>query len=656
MQYKYLKKNHPFCTLIVSIILFSISGIAEGATPKTGSKSQHVHILKLYDENNVQIDPTADNPKPYSAINTCGQCHDYEKIQHGWHFNAAGDVVDKGRPGEPWIMTDDRVGVQLPLSYRGWKGTFNPKDLKVTQWEMIRNFGRHMPGGGIGEKYAEPSEDSKWKAAGNLRIDCLTCHTADRSFDHEAWGQMIKLNNMRWAPTAAAGLGKITGAGTSLPKDADIKEGEEPEIDPARMPKVEYDLRKFDKENKVFFDVVRKPPNNRCFACHTVNEGGVQEQPKWHSDQDVHIRAGFSCVDCHTNGIEHHTVRGFKGEIHPKAPLQAASLSCAGCHLGDESEQPELQDMAGRLGAPKPVHGGIPPFHFDKLSCTVCHSGPMPKDKVGTVQTSMAHALGEVSKTKTTEDMPNIASPVYLKTGDGQVEPHRVMWPAYWGLEKDGEITAIHPDQAYRELRRVFRKRRSSSSDDKEEPAYDGYTPEQITTALETLKNEFKDAGEPVYIAGGKLYKLVAGKDEEGKETMKLDVVENHPASEPYTWAFGHNVRPARQALGVNGCTDCHSKDAPFFYATSASLGPALNDPKTVTAPLLKKNHEWQGWDASLLGMWEQSFAGHKPFKFFAWSVFAILVLVGLRYALRGLGAVLSMSCCKSSKCCAKSE
>jgi hypothetical protein len=32
-------------------------------------------------------------------------------------------------------------------------------------------------------------------------------------------------------------------------------------------------------------------------------------------------------------------------------------------------------------------------------------------------------------------------------------------------------------------------------------------------------------------------------------------------------WAFGHDVRPAAQSLGVKGCTDCHAVDSAFMFA-----------------------------------------------------------------------------------------
>ena len=39
-----------------------------------------------------------------------------------------------------------------------------------------------------------------------------------------------------------------------------------------------------------------------------------------------------------------------------------------------------------------------------------------------------------------------------------------------------------------------------------------------------------------------------------------------HEAAKPYTWAIGHNVRPAAQGLGATGCSDCHSLNSAFHF------------------------------------------------------------------------------------------
>ena len=118
----------------------------------TNSRSQYAHWIDLYDANDHRIDPTDPNAAPYSPLHTCGRCHDYEAISHGWHFNAMRQDAVHGRRGEPWVWVDTRTGTQLPLSYRGWRGTYDPHKLGISEWEFVLQFGRHMPGGGPGEQ------------------------------------------------------------------------------------------------------------------------------------------------------------------------------------------------------------------------------------------------------------------------------------------------------------------------------------------------------------------------------------------------------------------------------------------------------------------------------------------------------------------------
>ncbi|MDH5742095.1 MAG: cytochrome c3 family protein [Candidatus Aminicenantes bacterium] len=68
-----------------------------------------------------------------------------------------------------------------------------------------------------------------------------------------------------------------------------------------------------------------------------------------------------------------------------------------------------------------------------------------------------------------------------------------------------------------------------------------------------------------VYISGGLVFRL----DDEGKLSAS-----KHLAAEPVVWPLGHRVRPAQQALGINGCTDCHSEGSSFFFGQIRGSGP----------------------------------------------------------------------------------
>ncbi len=104
-------------------------------------------------------------------------------------------------------------------------------------------------------------------------------------------------------------------------------------------------------------------------------------------------------------------------------------------------------------------------------------------------------------------------------------------------------------------------------------------TEEQVKSVLEVLskKGESQDKRQSSpedeeprdldygYFSGGKLFRLGA----DGELSAA-----GHPAAGPVVWPIGHQVRPAQQSLGVNGCTDCHSGGSSFFFAKIIGNGP----------------------------------------------------------------------------------
>jgi hypothetical protein len=653
----------------ISVLVGLVAGIAAGKSnyKRTDSRSQYVHRIPLYDAQDRPIKPTDPQPSPYSPRNTCKKCHDYQQIAHGYHFG--GPSNDDGRPGEPWIWTDRRSGSQIPLSLHKWPGTYRPGDLGLTPVAFAEHFGGHLPGGNLGEPAANAdaspaaggdaggaekgSSPSRWDVTGELTIDCMLCHAASRQYSYDQWAKQVHRQNFAWAPTAALDLAKIVGVAKNLPDDFD------PTANADRAIKTQYNLEEFDADGNVFFDITGRPSNNACYACHTNREVGPAATPAWLCDGDVHIRAGMLCVDCHRNGIEHHTVRGFEGEVHPTG-LPIGTLSCRGCHMDEDepgSEHADGVSTGGRLGAPKPRHAGLPAFHFDKLSCTACHSGPQPKSAAQAFQTSMAHDLGSASQTRSDDDPPGIVAPVFRRDATGMVYPYRMTWPAFWGYLSGDEIQPANPDQVYKQLRRTLRVRRDFRSEmakvqisaeqrvevlgaeaaakpaaelsDDEQTKLDDLTAHEATKAfraklakgLAELAKASPVAGAvPVYVSGGKVYRL----NDSGKEVETF----THVAAEPLAWPLAHDVRPARYALGANGCTECHAAGATLFYGQVTPVGPAPDAAATAVAM-----YTLMGDDPTQLMAWEASFLGRDAFKLAAVLALCFMAVVGLRAA-----------------------
>jgi hypothetical protein len=668
------------------VIVSGTEGSAAGADGSrfahSDSNARFLHHIALYDANDRKITP--ESTQPYSPRTTCGRCHDYEAISHGWHFNAfLPDTVD-GRDGEPWIWTDARTGTQLPLRYRDWKQGFDPRKIGISAFEMTHQFGGRIPGGGPGiassgdaaeagttdavtagsddaaatatESAAAQAPASRWSLTGQLDVDCMVCHAVSGAYDFNGRREQIEKQNFGWSATAGLRLGKIDGDVSRIKDDADPSDAETQE----RLPKVTYDAGRFAIDGTVFMDLVRKPPSNSCYQCHsnrTVSEAGIE--PRWVHDDDVHLRAGMECADCHRNGIDHHMVRGFDGEEHPSGQ-SVETLSCAGCHLGKGGHEKSVHDdvmaRAGRLGAPKPLHAGLPLVHFEKLTCTACHAGPVPREQALGIMTSFAHGLGSEAHRDGSE-LPRIAGPVYTKMDDGAVAPQRAMWPAYWAVINEGKAEPISPERTYDITRRKLRVRRNfvdellkpelrsgklrellgeerakldpiewSEEEQRkvdEAQAQEGRAlfNEKIYASLEALEQEL-GVEQAAYISTGFVY--VRGEEENSVKTIELS---DSTSTAMVTWPIAHHVRPAGWSLGVGGCLECHHNDGKIFASNVAPTGPGPDAGQPVTMASL------QGIPANQQLVWNQLFTARKGFKYAIGGCIAVLsmtILVGI--------------------------
>lgn len=595
--------------VLVAVLLSAVAGpsrAAEGSL-RTESRTPYHHVIPLRDAagNQITLPPAVDEQgkpqeargNPFSTRETCGRCHQYQVISQGWHFNAASGKAKPGRPGEPWLLTDPATHTQIPVSYRGWPGTFKPADLGIADFDFLLSFGRHYPGGGVGEPALDqlPATDARqrrFQVTGAFEIDCLICHTRHGEYDHEARAKAVAYENFKWTSTIASEIGVY---GASRPAKAFADGWRPPRPAPTNLPPVKYNRERFNAGNEVTFAVTRRPAPENCYFCHTSkNQVG---DTRWHGDADVHIRAGMACVDCHRNGIDHAVVRGYDGEAadrvvteemkesrakmlmrddaqlkEPEAKTQAEAqlksehglvetLSCRGCHYGSEDGV-----LPGRLGAPHAAHVGFPPVHFERLTCTACHSGPMPKDTLDIVQTSMAHKLGLPGPARGANTAPVIVEPAFLRNAQGKIAPHKVVWPSFWGYLKDNKVTPLLPEAV---AKAAGDKMPKQPSEDAERDPYNTrpLTEAQIKEVLGALGGGTSTPstnGEAVFLAAGKLYRLAG-------DQVKA---EEHDAAKPYSWALGHDVRPASQAIGAKGCADCHAKDSPIYFASVTARGP----------------------------------------------------------------------------------
>lgn len=458
-----------------------------------GSRSLPVHRISLFAEDGQKIDPVYPRGMPFSTRKTCGSCHDYEKISTGWHFNYGGTNAPKGRGGQPWILMDKATGTTLPVAGRGWANTWKPQAVGMTPWDFVMSFGRHLPGGGPGETEDSPDDPvARWTVSGKLEINCLACHSGSQFHDHSEWAKQIARQNFRWAAVASSGLADVGGMASRLPGYWDIYAKPNPDDkDYATPPTVKYNLSQFDSKGRAFVNIAQKPQDKNCLYCHSVAEAGRQKKD---FDVDVHTRAGLGCADCHRNGIGHMVTRGFEAEARIRGDRSIAGLSCRGCHLGSRTGH-VVDEVGGRLGAPRPLHRGLPPAHLDKISCTTCHSGPWPENGLTRVKTARANRLGIYGVARWETEMPVIVEPVYMKGEDGKIAPYRMTWPAFWAKIDGENIVPLQPSAVTNIAGDLL------------------YAQKRVGAILEVLAANETNAQAVVYVRAGKAYRNTVDRD-----------------------------------------------------------------------------------------------------------------------------------------------
>ena len=587
-----------------------------------GNRSTAIHRIQMLADPTLKGDdkPLGPDDKPalpYSPRATCsGRCHDYSVIEAGWHFNYPDSKAPAGRPGEPYILADLKTGTQVPISPRGWPGTFKPAAVGLTPWKFVLAFGGHTPGGAYGEKFAStPADDptARWQVSGKLEIDCQSCHSGNPLQDGHAWASNIERENLQWAATAACGMALVRGIAKTVPETWDPmtpSTGDNPKEFP---PSVAWDAWRFNSLKEIFFNSVVIPTNDRCYFCHTNHPVGKDVAEKWAQDEDVHVKAGLRCADCHRHGLDHMMTRGYEGETPPESPK--ATLTCRGCHLGEQSAAAGPNTVGGRMGAPVPAHKGLPTVHFKKLTCTACHSGPQPGGAAGHVQTSRAHNLGVKAKQHRDDAPPLIEWPVFMPEAgsgpEGRIAPHKVIWPAFWGRMKDTAVTPLAPEAVQAAVGDIL----AVGELGKWKPL----TSDQILKGLTALGAQKDPAGEPVFISGGRLYRKTSDTNLESAE---------HAAAAPYAWPIGHEVRPKTKSLGSTGCTDCHGSESPVFFAQVSA------DSTAEAAPLVKNMYEFLGLDGTQLKAWSLSYQFRPMFKVVGFATAAVIGAILLAYAL----------------------
>lgn len=530
--------------------------------------------IQLKTEDGKKINPLIGQnaDQPYSPKNTCGSCHDYNTITEGYHFQMGWDVIDDNfNEGKSWILSNGMLGKWGPPSYRQLAAKENDSEdeIDLTPYAFAGSCGVCHPGGGglerdrDGRRYDDVlSQDpglknsldgdyfkSDWDKSGVLEADCLLCHLPD--YDQNARNKQLQAQNYRWAPTAGSGLATVSG---------EVVQGE--------TPQVVYNTDKFTSKGKAKLNI-GSPEDKNCLACHGKSDM-IKRGFSWNDEKnsDVHNAAGLSCVTCHplvdteeTPKMQHQIAKGNAnlGSVAPE--YDNTVLSCEVCH-SDSEEKP--------LNATVPKHESIKESHLDFISCEACHI-PFKNRAAGGVVDVTTGSLVTLPNVQGTKGLKAEAKwqPELIRREDGKIYPVNTIHAVWWGNKNsDDKIVPLF----LKEIKPAFEKVKSKVSDDNKDGKPEVNTQEEITAMLGALQDSLQgnkrlDRIHPVFVKGGKVYEF---------DSAGSLISEEHPLAEAEGFSVSHNVAPAEEALGANGCGDCHDSESRFVIGkiTQDPFGP----------------------------------------------------------------------------------
>jgi len=674
-------KNFYILLIIVSavfistVLLFNSKTFRNNEFGKSNIKVSNMGVcppFSLYDEDGNLIDPVngINSDKPYSPRQTCGKCHDYDKITKGFHFQ-------QGKGEEPTsIMSKRYRWVTTPGNYGGnWcspaplyralakKNNKSAKEIDMTSFEFVTaTCGYCHPGSGPlefdrdGIRYDKKMNDTankltagednnfdgdyykaRWNETGVIEADCMLCHVPE--YNYKGRNAMLDSLNFKWAATEGSGLGKIEGS-----------------IKSKQTVKVIYDLTKFDKDSKVSMHFAREPRNETCMNCHAKPDW-KKKGTDFSDRRDVHIAAGLKCVDCHGAGSkaphdlikgkeEHQFGKGDDPSGHVRNDLDNTVRTCENCHL------------EGNHNAPVAKHYWLPPLHLEKIACQTCHI-PTKSVKSALVQVSDVYNIGpKISPPAkhiwtfydqnmnywnhygelnmfTAKDMPyDEFTPIMAKYKDKifPVNPVHSAWP---GIYEEGKEGLDQPKM--KDVYMMWTAHLADSSkypllknikDDNSDNVPEVNRAEEIDAFIISVKEHLEKSGydlqgkQIVWVNNDRVYK-------NSKEFFTIEKYEYESSPFASVYKYSHNVAPSKSALGINGCTDCHSNDAKFFNASIVKY-PFSDNGNPVTEPQYSR----MGLSAFTiyLGMLREEFLKPIFYSGFALLVISLLIILSLKF------------------------
>ncbi len=243
----------------------------------------------------------------YQGAQTCVVCHEnaLDEIVHTVHWNLAAPIRNvQGLPDSSWWgMVNRECALAGSTSPSNWVSATNGK------------FSVQAAGCGvchIGSLPFPPMPGTKATEAQENTVDCLVCHAAD--YD---WSKRATL--------------VTDSTGTHWGEDMSMKAA---------------------------LSITKTPTTQACLRCHEHSfSHDYKRGTPYTADNDVHAKAGLSCVTCHVT--EHHKIAKGTYESDMIAnDLPDVAVTCSNCH----GNAPHHGKNAVALNE-----------HTDRIACQTCH-------------------------------------------------------------------------------------------------------------------------------------------------------------------------------------------------------------------------------------------------------------------------------------------
>jgi len=388
---------------------------------------------------------------------------------------------------------------------------------------------------------------AEWNKSGVVEADCFICHF--EQYDFIARLNQLKYGNFKWAATAAAGLGIISG---------EVMNGERPQV--------RYNQRMFNSDGTTAITISWPPPDENCLFCHGMSD--VKKRGfSWNDikNPDVHNQQGLHCVSCHPAGSDHNIAKGDEAIGTVRDDLDNTMMTCEECHMG------------GYLGASVSTHESIRPSHLKKIACESCHIPEIHRSAGMYFEASNGSLVWEtIPPGLGVFNKPGDWKPAYFRREDRKIYPLNPILAIWWGnRDADGIVYPLYT----REIKAAFEPVSGIIRDDDGNGKAEVNTLDEIKALMESIEktldgNRRFSKIDPVFVKGGKIYY---------KDTSGAVVSEHSHLAEPHGFSINHNVAPARLALGANVCDDCHSDEAHFFKG-QVMVDPLDPDNNVITA------------------------------------------------------------------------